>query len=286
MAPPPTVPASGAGAAAVSGAVIADELTETWGAIEALCSRCGPAGWQCATDCPGWTVQDVVAHLLGTESALLGRSVPETDGTPFPTYVHNAVGETNERWVRARRDLPGASVLEEFRAVAAERAEALRAMTEEELAAHSWTPAGPGTYADLMMIRVFDSWVHEQDIRRALGHPGHLAGPPAERSLDQVQRASPYIVAKKAGAPDGSHVVFEVRGPTERRWGVVVVGARGQPATATIDADVRVLAEFETFMAVACGRWAPGPAMADGRIAVEGRLALGRAVVDQLDFVI
>ena len=33
----------------------------------------------------------------------------------------------------------------------------------------SFTPAGKDTYGRFMQIRVFDCWLHEQDIRDALG---------------------------------------------------------------------------------------------------------------------
>jgi hypothetical protein len=33
--------------------------------------------WQTPTDCPAWSVQDQVAHMLGSELRLLGRAAPE-----------------------------------------------------------------------------------------------------------------------------------------------------------------------------------------------------------------
>ncbi len=269
-----------------SGETLAGELAETWGATVHVCTSLTPNCWARPTDCPGWTVHDILAHMVGTESQLLGRPVPDPGGEPMPPYVRNPIGEANERWVRSRRRVPGEELLAEFEEVTAARLDRLRRMPDEELSAPSWTPAGPGTYRDLMVIRVFDCWVHEQDIRRALGHPGHLSGPAAERSLDQVQRAMPYVVAKKAAAPEGTKVVFEIRGPTERRFGVEVMGGRGRPAADLHHPTATVLAEFEPFMALAAGRWPPGPALSDGRVAVQGDLALGKAVVDQLDFVI
>lgn len=267
-------------------AALADELAETWGAVLEVCDGIDEEAWRTPTDCPGWSVHDVVAHLVGTESQLLGREVPPDDGVADPGYVRNPIGKGNERWVRSRRALPGPALLEELREVTSLRLDALRRMTDEEMAADSWTPAGPGTYRDLVLIRIFDSWVHEQDVRRALHRPGHLAGPAAERSLDQVERAMPYVVGKKAGAPEGAKVVFEVAGPTERRFAVEVSGGRARPTPDLDGATARVMAEFEAFMALAAGRWPPGSALADGRVAVDGDLELGKAVVAELDFVI
>jgi hypothetical protein len=35
-----------------------------------------------------------------------------------------------------------------------------------------------------MHIRIFDCWVHEQDMRRATGRPGHLTGPVVHTTSD------------------------------------------------------------------------------------------------------
>lgn len=295
------------------GPAIAAELEDTWGSLTEVLEGCEPQLWDRPTDCPGWTVHDQLAHLIGTESSLLGQAAADApdgvapgDGDPGdsealrpvapPGHVRNALGELNERWVAALRPMAADEMLARWRAVTAQRLAALRAMGEEDLAAPSATPVGPGTYRDFMLIRIFDSWAHEQDVRRAVGRPGHLAGPAAERSLDQVERAMPYVVGKKAAAPEGCVVSFQVRGPTERRWDVVVEGGRarlagqaGDPPHLQLAGQAghgRIEAEFEAFMALACGRWEPGPVLADGRVAVEGDLALSKAVVEQLAFVI
>jgi uncharacterized protein (TIGR03083 family) len=264
---------------------IRKELAATWGGTLEVCADLTAPAWARSTDCPGWTVQDVVAHLLGAEARLAGREAPPEDGSPDPPYVRNPLGHANEAWVRARRHRPGAEVLEEFRTVTGERLAALGRTTPEELSASSWTPAGTGTYRDLLLIRIFDSWVHEQDIRRALGRPGHLAGPVAERCLDQVEGVLPYVVGKKAQAPEGSRVAVEVTGPTVRHLGVEVAGGRGRPTDAPGSPTVRLVGDFEAVMALACGRWEAAPLLAEGRLVIEGDRALGTAVADQLSFV-
>ena len=67
-----------------------------------------------------------------------------------------------------------------------------------------------------MRIRAFDCWLHEQDIRDAVGRPGGEEGPAAEAALDEIAAALGYVVGKKAGAPQGSRVRFELTGPAAR----------------------------------------------------------------------
>ena len=59
------------------------------------------------------------------------------------------------------------------------------------------------------------SWVHEQDLRVALGKPGNLDSPGAYVARDCLLEALPKVVAKDAGAPANSAVVFDVHGPVE-----------------------------------------------------------------------
>jgi uncharacterized protein (TIGR03083 family) len=121
------------------------------------------------------------------------------------------MGRANEVGVDARRAMSGAAVLDEFRQVTAERLAQLRRLTPDNLAAQTATPAGPGTVADLLTLRVMDSWSHEQDIRRAVGRPGHTEGPAVEEAVAYFSRFLPYLVGKRAAAPDGAKVVFPHR---------------------------------------------------------------------------
>ena len=46
---------------------------DVWGDIVWLCDGLTDEQWALPTDCPGWTVQDHVAHMIGTERMLLGE---------------------------------------------------------------------------------------------------------------------------------------------------------------------------------------------------------------------
>ena len=75
-----------------------------------------------------------------------------------------------------------------------------------------------------MRIRVMDTWMHEQDVREAVERPGHDSGAVVELVLDELQAALGYVVGKKAGAPDGSSVTFQLTGPAGRTVQVLVDG--------------------------------------------------------------
>ena len=253
-------------------------------ALDDLCSALTEEEWARDTDCPGWSVQDHLSHIIGTERTILGHPAPDHDPGDKP-WVRNPIGASNEVHVDYRRSWPPSRVLEEFREVAAERIRGLRSLTQEELSGESWTPIGPGTVADLLAIRVMDMWVHEQDIRRAVGRPGGLEGPVAEHCFGRHASALPYVVGKKVAPPDGTTVVFEVTGPAGGTVAVAMEGKRANrldqvPASPT----VRLTMDLETFNRLCTGRGHAGE-VAKG-VVVEGDRALGEAVVASMNFMI
>jgi uncharacterized protein (TIGR03083 family) len=270
-------------AAASSGPALTEQLAETWASIDALAQSLTPEQWSNPTDCPGWTVRDHVAHLIGTESMLAGHPTPPgAADAEASAHVRNDVGRFNELWVAALRGRDTADVLAEFRRVTGERLEALRGRPEDQWDAPSWTPVGQDTYRRFMQIRVFDCWVHEQDVRRAVGRPGHLDGPAAEQAIDEIERALGYIVGKKAGVPNGSRLTIELSGPVRRFIHVAVDGRAAVVRSLDRPADVTVRLDSGTFAALACGRADPARA----QVTVAGDQSLGRRVVDNLAFTI
>lgn len=272
-----------------SAAGLAAQLGEVWDSLIELGTGLGDAEWGLSTPCPGWSVAAQYAHMIGTESMLLGRPAPEVEaGTP--EHVRNQIGGFNEVWVVALSGRPRTEVLGLFEEVVTERKRALASMTEEDFSAESWTPVGQADYRRFMQIRVFDCWVHEQDIRDALGRPGHETGPAAEQSLDEIVRAAGYVVGKKAGAPAGSSVRLELTGPLRRRIDVAVADGRARVVDG-IDGDPTVTLTLSStaFARLACGRIAPAAVLDDGQmggIRSAGDEALGRRVVENLAFTI
>jgi uncharacterized protein (TIGR03083 family) len=261
-------------------------LAEEWDAIDTLGRVLADAEWDLPSECPGWSVRDVLSHLIGIERALLGDR-PPSPLAALPPHVENEVGARNEAWVAPRRSLPGPVVLEEFRNVTARRLADLRSFPANRFDEIGPSPVGNVAYREFMNVRVMDSWVHEQDIRVATGRPGHDSGPAAELSLDRLCSAMPFVVGKQAGAPEGACVQFELRGTVPRRIDVVVQGGRakavprfdGRP-TVVLDMDI------EVFWRLACGRVDGQAAHVAGLVEVGGDTELAFRVLDTMAFMI
>ncbi len=261
---------------------------DVWSDIAGVCDGLTDEEWNRATDCPGWSVRDNVAHMIGTERMLLGEQ-PDAPPVEDAPHLRNDIGKVNEQWIAGYRDRPGAEVLDEFRAVTARRLDLLRALGPEDWDREGFTPEGPGPYRLFMEIRVFDCWYHDQDIREALGRPGYLEGPVADLSLGRIPpKGLPYVVGKKAGAPAGSTVVFEIVG-TAPIVGAVHVPPEGRAVLLDgVPEDRSVIIELDrrTFARLAGGRWSGDRARAEGVVRVEGDRALGERVVDNMAFTI
>ena len=196
---------------------VVELLEEVWDSIGSLCSTLTSEQWALPTDCPGWSVKDNLAHIIGTERMLLGEPSPEFVGDP-PPYVHNDIGRFNQAWVDSRKGVAPEELLEEFREVTARRLLDLTSFPPERFDQVGPSPVGEVPYREFMNVRVFDCWVHEQDMRRAVGEPGDLTGPVAELAFWRAASAMPYVVGKRVGVPDGSVVLFDINGPLVRSF--------------------------------------------------------------------
>ena len=263
--------------------VIIDNLERVWQSIDTLCSTFTERDWKLPTDCPGWSVQDNVVHIIDFESRFLARPVPAHTPADL-SHVKNDLGKRNEIWVDHCRAWPGSAVLDAYREVIAERLSVLGAMGEADFAAPSPVSSRPASMRDHLQRRINDCWAHEQDIRRAVERPGHDVGPVVEHVLGRLASAMTDIVDKRVGAPAGTTVVFHLTGLYTRD---VILRVEGEgavmldsaPATPT----VRLTMAAETFACLCYGRWAPEPTLASERVQFEGDAELGRAIVDQMN---
>ena len=261
-----------------------DHLVEVWTSVVAACDRVGPGQWELPTDCPGWTVRDQLAHLIGIERMLLGEA-PPPPLTKLPDHVRNGYAELNEPWVEARRRIPGNQVLAEFISVTGRRIHELRMLSPEAFDIRSWSPVGEVPYSDFLGTRVLDSWAHEQDLRRALGRPGGRNGVGEQAVLDRCERTMPYVVGRRVAPPDGTTVRFVVTGVLGRQVMVAVADSRAEavPADASI-ADATLIVDQETFWRLGFGRVDPSRAVASGLVRVVGDIALGHRVLGSMAF--
>jgi uncharacterized protein (TIGR03083 family) len=269
------------------------QLAVVWDAMASIGESLTDEEWRRPTPCPGWPVSAQYAHVIGTESMLLDRPNPPQDpGKPDPgkrQHVRNDIGGFNEIWVAALDPLPRPEVLERFAEVTTARKKALAAMGEDDFAKPSWTPIGQADYRRFMQIRVFDCWVHDQDVRDAIGRPGDEEGPAAEQSVDEIFRAIGYLVGKKAAAPAGSTVTIALTGPIRRTVHVASIEGRARAVPALEgDPTAAITLTSTAFTRLAGGRIDPARVVAGelGGVELAGDRDLAGRLIANLAFTI
>ncbi|HWD96332.1 MAG TPA: maleylpyruvate isomerase family mycothiol-dependent enzyme [Acidimicrobiales bacterium] len=208
---------------------IVDTLDETWSSIERTLRPREPEAYDALTPCPGWSVRDVLSHLLGFELMMRGELKPPSHEGSWPSHVKNPIGEINEAIVDSYRSWPGVEVLDLFRATTTRSIEILRSLDDDSWEKVGWSPEGDRPFHRFQETRALDSWIHLQDIRDALLEPSDDHGPGEEIVVNRFESALPYVLGKKAGAHDGTLVQINLSGRLARS---ILIGVENGRASA------------------------------------------------------
>lgn len=254
------------------------ELLNIWQgsllAIVDLTAEATPEQWSAPTPCPGWSVGDVVAHVIDIEQ-VLGQE-PRPDHVPdFADLPHATgdVGRFTEVGVDWRRGRTPQDVVAELRDTIERRRAQLDSVP---VGAEVLSPFGrPTSMERLLSMRILDTWVHEQDIRQGLAQPGGMDSPGAIVTLQQFLGGLPKVWAKQAHAPEGTtvHLVIADAGRGIEAWAVVGTDGLGATCAPVPDPTVEVTMTWHDYLALSAGREDSSDVM--GRVTVRGDGELG-----------
>lgn len=257
----------------------ADAWTHSIEAITELVLPLAEGDWNRRTPCPAWSVRDIVSHIIGMECEQLGDPRPIHTLPRDLYHVQSDMARYMEMQVDVRRHHTSPEMTSELEYTIIRRSRQLR---NESRPPETMVRAPLGAEQTLevaLHMRAFDVWVHEQDLRWALGQPGNLDSPGAHIVRDALLQALPKVVAKDAGAPPNSAVVLDVQGPMEflRTIRVDAEGRGSVDGSPSLGPAVSLAMDWETFYRLACGRVRPSN-VAD-RIKVEGDEDLAAAIL-------
>jgi uncharacterized protein (TIGR03083 family) len=242
--------------------------------LRAVAAELDDEEWDVPTDCPGWTVRDVLAHVVALEEHLAGIDSGSSDVVGSAPVV---TPEWTEEGVEARRGRAVADLLCDLGAALTAREEQLsRELVGAEPGGQPpRVPAGlTWDWDTLLRNRAIDMWIHGQDIRRAVGRPGGSSNTGAAVTLASFTAALPFVLGRKVRPPVGTSVVWEVTGThhatvavgiDESRRAVPLSDAPAEPTT-------RLVMDTETFTALVAGRGDPSAAP----VQISGDTDLGR----------
>jgi uncharacterized protein (TIGR03083 family) len=253
-----------------------------WQATTAFAELAGSLGdddWDRPTDLPGWDVRAVVSHVAHLEGVLAGAPHEQAE-VGDAAHIRGPMGQFTEIGVLTRRDADPAAIVEEIRRFTTTRHEALLADPPTDP-----TAPAPGVFGAigwstglLLRNRPLDVWMHEQDVRRAVGRPGGLDSLAADHTVAYLLESLGYVLVKRAGAGPGTSVVALVAGSAPAAFGVGEDGRGHRLADAPAEPTVTLRLGREAFIRLAGGRGTVDPTL----VGIEGDHTLGERIVTGL----
>ncbi len=177
----------------------------------------------------GWTVHDVVVHLVANATLLAAQLGVPLSGIP-ETATDNE-GRTAQARARHAGRPPALAVAELEAAAEATDAElAVRGEARLDEPIDWWGRSTPTRLA--VLVRAFETWTHADDIRRALG--AGVVDPPPASLLTMAHSACglvPGMLAARGRQHPGRVVRFRFTDLGDAAWDVDLGGvAGGRPA--------------------------------------------------------
>jgi uncharacterized protein (TIGR03083 family) len=182
-----------------------------------------PEDWDKRTAVPGWTVRDVVCHLLDTELRKLSmardRHAPERPDIRSNEDVVAFVNGLNASGVAFYRRLSSPVLVSLMEAASAESARYHEQLDPFAPAAFAVSWAGEDRSPNWFDTarELTERWHHQQQIRDAVGRPGIMTRELYGPVVDCFMRALPHHY-RSVAAPTGSLAVFTVSGDAGGRW--------------------------------------------------------------------
>lgn len=186
-----------------------------------------PPEWMAPTACPGWTVKDVAAHVLGDDLSRLARTRDgfSAEGPRDAETLADFLDRINDEWVRvSRRVLSPQLVMSSLRHTGDQIDTLWGSLAQDEPGEGvSW--AGPGAAPVwLDAARDFSEyWVHHQQIREAVGKAVDLDAASVQLVLDTFLRALPFTL-RFQDRPDGTRLTVVVAAARGGAWTVQRIG--------------------------------------------------------------
>ena len=243
--------------------------------------------WNRPTACALWSVQDIVAHLLDSCLRRLSFGRDGLKPSPDRTIASYAdlvayLNHLNAEWIAAARRLSPQVLMDLMDVAAPQLHQYLGSLDPNAVATFGVAWAGEETSSNWFDIsrEYTERWLHQQQIREAVGAPGLVARQWLHPALDVFLRALPFTY-RAVEAPRGASLQLEIRGEAGGVWTLardeagwtLLTGSDSSSAT-------RVSLDQET----AWKLFSKGLSQeqAERRIRIEGDTRLGRPILRTL----
>jgi uncharacterized protein (TIGR03083 family) len=211
-----------------------------------------PGDWSRPTACARWSVKDSVAHLLDTALRRLSYGRDHMDSAPdqpIATYAELVayLNRLNAEWVAAARRLSPGVLVDMLDRTADQLYDYFRRLDPQAHAQFGVAWAGEETSPNWFDIgrEYTERWLHQQQIREAVGAPPLSARKWLHPALDIFIRALPFTYTE-VSSPAGQSVRIDIQGEAGGVWTLVraadgwhlFTGSDGSPsATVSLSQD-------------------------------------------------
>jgi len=221
-----------------------------------LLAELGADEWTAPSRCEGWSVQDVIAHLVGVSRYWIFSIGEGLKGRPTRLLTSFDPVTVPAAMVEQARGTPPSETLDGFRSTNDELAAMLNPLGDAEWSALGEAPPGHVAIRVVVAHALWDSWIHERDVVLPLSR---------EQPLEADEAALALAYAAALGP------AYRVCADPSGRTGVLGVVAH-QP-------DLELSVEIGELVRVRCGRDDRADATIEGRAVdlVEGLSLRGPA---------
>lgn len=185
--------------------------------------------WGRPTVCAGWSVKDVALHLLGDDVGRLSRNrdsfggaafVPQPDAD-FEAQLLAFINQANEAWVQATRRLSPHLLCDLLRFTGEETYRYFQSLDMFETGdTVSWAGPDPSPVWLDIAREYTERWLHQQQIRDAVGRSGLKERRTFAPVLDTFVRALPHTF-RDVDAAEGAQVKLVISGDAGGEWSLV-----------------------------------------------------------------
>jgi uncharacterized protein (TIGR03083 family) len=248
----------------------AEAAAGLWDRIVDEVAELSDADWRRETPCADWDVHDLVGHLSGIQVQFdSGTPVEPPEGWAPPEGTSPMDAWTGAA-VAARRDWLREDVLTELRHARNGHVDRLRQVEDWDAAAEG--PLGPTTEAGLFEVRMFDLWVHLQDLRVAVGKEVEREdiAPAAAVAHRYVLDRVPWLLVKRVGVPEGTTLALRLGPPLDVDTVLAVRDGRGRFEPEADPGECAVEGAPAGLTLLATGRLGPEQLRSDGLLTWSG----------------
>ena len=190
--------------------------------------------WSRATSAPGWTVKDVVAHMLDIElrrvSIARDSFAPPPPDAPINDYASllRYLNDLNADWVRTAKRISPRALTDHLELACAAAADVLEAADPDAEA--SYPVAWAGQTSSPMWLDIgreyTERWHHQDQIREAVGAPPLQAREWLRPVLEISLFALPHAY-RNVRADDSTRIALHVTGASGGEWYLEYSGGWG-----------------------------------------------------------